>query len=243
MGEGGQGVGREGRLTRQRQLPVRRWTGTRNRGSGLRIKTNRHTERKFMRNIQRLALGGLTAAAALLIPSANAADFTDVAPVVASVPIFESVNAPRQECWNEQVTTQTQGSGGSPLGAIIGGIAGGVLGHQVGGGRGNAVATGVGAVAGAAIGDKVDPNGGVFGGNANAQTREQVVQRCHTVDNWQEVVRGYNVTYRYNGRDVTIRLPYDPGPEVRVAVSVVTDRRGPPVSYNGPPPSVAPAPY
>lgn len=195
-----------------------------------------------MSNIQRLALTALAASSALVLPSAHAADFTDVAPVVASAPIFEHVNAPRQECWNEQVTTQTQGSGGSPLGAIIGGIAGGVLGHQVGSGRGNAVATGVGAVAGAAIGDKVDPNGGVFGGNANAQTREQTVQRCRTVDNWQEVVRGYNVTYRYNGRDVTVRLPYDPGPDVRVSVGVIADRRAPPVSYNGAPPYGAPAP-
>ena len=196
-----------------------------------------------MSNFQRLALTGLAAAAAMVLPSAYAADFTDTAPVVASVPIFERVNAPRQECWNEQVTTQTQGSGGSPLGAIIGGIAGGVIGHQVGSGRGNAVATGVGAVAGAAIGDKVDPNGGVFGGNPNGQTREQVVQRCRTVDNWQEVVRGYNVTYRYNGRDVTVRLPYDPGPDVRVAVGVITDGRAPPMSYNVPPPRSAPAPY
>jgi uncharacterized protein YcfJ len=196
-----------------------------------------------MSNIRRLTLTALAASSTLVASSAFAADFTDIAPVVASSPIFEHVNAPRQECWNEQVTTQTQGSGGSPLGAIIGGIAGGVLGHQVGSGRGNAVATGVGAVAGAAIGDKVDPNGGVFGGNTNAQTREQIVQRCRTVDNWQEVVRGYNVTYRYNGRDVTVRLPYDPGPDVRVSVGVIADRRAPPVSYNAPPPYGAPAPY
>jgi uncharacterized protein YcfJ len=163
--------------------------------------------------------------------------------VVAATPIYERVNAPRQECWNEQVVTQAPSNGGSPLGAIVGGIAGGVIGHQIGSGRGNAVATGVGAVTGAVIGDKVDPNGGVFGGNANAGTRDQVVQRCRTVDNWQDVVRGYNVTYRYNGRDVTVRLPYNPGPNVRVAISLVPDQR-PPVSYNTPtynaPPNAAP---
>ncbi len=193
--------------------------------------------------IRKLSLTG-AAALAVLAQGASAADFVDVAPVVASTPIYEHVNAPRQECWNEQVTTQAPSSGGSPLGAIVGGIAGGVIGHQIGSGRGNAVATGIGAVTGAVVGDKVDPNGGVFSGNASAGTREQVVQRCRTVDNWQDVIRGYNVTYRYNGRDVTVRLPYDPGPDVRVSVGVISDRR-PPVSYNGPqynaPPN--PAPY
>jgi uncharacterized protein YcfJ len=194
--------------------------------------------------IHRFSMAGAAALSALVMHGASAADFVDVAAVVGSTPIYEHVNAPRQECWNEQVTVQAPSNGGSPLGAIVGGIAGGVIGHQIGNGRGNAVATGIGAVTGAVIGDKVDPNGGVFSGNANAGTREQIVQRCRTVDNWQDVVRGYNVTYRYNGRDVTVRLPYDPGPDVRVSVSVIPDRR-PPVSYNGPQYNVPPnpAPY
>jgi uncharacterized protein YcfJ len=181
----------------------------------------------------KISMASVAALAALAVQGARAADFVDVAPVVASTPIYEQVNAPRQECWNEQVTTQAPSNGGSPLGAIVGSIAGGVIGHQIGSGRGNAVATGIGAVTGAVIGDKVDPNGGVFSGNANAGTSQQVVQRCRTVDNWQDVVRGYNVTYRYNGRDVSVRLPYDPGPNVRVAISLVPDQR-PPVSYNAP---------
>ncbi len=194
----------------------------------------------------RISMASIAALAALAAQGAGAADFVDIAPVVATAPILEKVNTPRQECWNEQVVTQAPASGGSPLGAIIGGIAGGVVGHQIGSGRGNAVATGIGAVTGAVIGDKVDPNGGVFSGNANAGTREQVVQRCRTVDNWQDVVRGYDVTYRYNGRDVSVRLPYDPGPNVRVAVSLVPEAR-PPVSYNGPPynapPNAIPYPH
>jgi uncharacterized protein YcfJ len=179
---------------------------------------------------------GIAALATLAAPAALATDFTDVAPVVASTPVYEQVNTPRQECWNETVTYQdARPSGGSPVGAILGGIAGGVLGHQIGSGRGNAVATGVGAVAGAIVGDKVDPNGGVITGGANAAPPgQQLVQRCRSVDDWHEVVRGYNVTYRYNGRDATVRLPYDPGPNVRVAVSVVPENRQP-VSYDAPP--------
>jgi uncharacterized protein YcfJ len=196
--------------------------------------------------INRISMAGVATIAALVAQGAGAADFVETAPVVATAPILEKVHTPRQECWNEQVVTQAPSNSGSPLGAIIGGIAGGVIGHQIGSGRGNAVATGAGAVAGAVIGDKVDPNGGVFGGNANAGTNQQVVQRCRSVDNWQDVVRGYNVTYRYNGRDVTVRLPYDPGPNVQVGVSLVPDQR-PPVSYNGPPygapHNAAPYPY
>ena len=186
-----------------------------------------------------ISITGLAVAAGLALPAAGATDFTDQAAVVATTPIYERVNAPKQECWNESVTTQGQSSGGSPLGAIVGGIAGGVIGHQIGSGRGNAVATGVGAVAGAVIGDKVDPNSGVITGRANAGPQEQVVQRCRTVNDWQDVVRGYNVTYRYNGRDVTIRMPYDPGPTVQVAVGVIQDERQP-MPYAGPPPAGAP---
>ena len=143
--------------------------------------------------IHKSSLTGIAAVTALVVQCASASDFVDVAPVVASTPILEQVNTPQQQCSNEQVVTPAPSNSGSPLGAIVGGIAGGVLGHQIGSGRGNAVATGIGAVTGAVIGDKVDPNGGVFGGNANAGANQQVVQRCHTVDNWQDVIRGYNV--------------------------------------------------
>jgi len=189
--------------------------------------------------LKNIFAAGLTAVSASAWCVADATDFTDQAPVVATTPIYERVNAPKQECWNESVTTQGQSSGGSPLGAIVGGIAGGVIGHQIGSGRGNAVATGVGAVAGAVIGDKVDPNGGIITGRANAGAQEQVVQRCRTVNSVQDIVRGYDVTYRYNGRDVTIRMPYDPGPTVQVAVGVIQDPRGP-TPYAGPPPAGTP---
>jgi acyl dehydratase len=37
----------------------------------------------------------------------------------------------------------------------------------------------------------------------------------------RDVVKGYTVVYRYGGREITTTLPYDPGPTVRVGVSVV----------------------
>ena len=41
------------------------------------------------------------------------------------------------------------------------------------------------------------------------------------MENFRDVIRGYDVTYRYNGRNVTTRLPYQPAETVRVGISVL----------------------
>ncbi len=159
----------------------------------------------------------LGAYAVLGTSMAYAADFTDWAPVMSSTPVIERTVTPRQECRTEVVTSrEVRTEGSSPVGAIVGGIAGGVLGHQVGGGRGKDVATAAGAVAGAVIGNNIDNQNRVT--TVTPVGRE--VQRCRTVDSVSEVVRGYDVVYRYAGRDVAVRLPYDPGERVRVAVGI-----------------------
>ena len=38
-----------------------------------------------------------------------------------------------------------------------------------------------------------------------------------------DIIKGYTVVYRYNGHDVTTTLPHDPGPTVRVGVSLLPD--------------------
>lgn len=104
----------------------------------------------------------------------------------------------------------------SATGSIVGGVAGAVLGSQVGGGSGNKAATVVGGVAGAVIGDRVaNPD----------QPHSEQVERCREVQTSREVVKGYNVTYRYNGRDVTTTLPYQPGSTIQVGVSVIEDQQ------------------
>ncbi len=173
----------------------------------------------------RSTLAAVLAAAAAT--AATAADFTDYAPVVATAPVYERVNAPRQECWNETVTVEpaqpAAGNGAATAGTIIGGIVGGVAGHQVGGGRGKDVATVAGAITGALIGNNIGGRQARDPAVVYGEPETRVVQRCQTVDAWQDVVRGYDVTYRYAGRDATVRLPYDPGREVRVAVGIVAD--------------------
>lgn len=166
-----------------------------------------------------LMVGGLAAGGqALANPPYNypppAAPYYDTARVVASTPVYEDVNNPRQECWNEQVGYESAGSR-SYGGAIIGGIAGAILGHQVGRGTGRDAATAIGAATGAIVGDNADNRD-----RGEGPARPVYEQRCRSVDNWSHRLTGYNVVYRYQGRDYSAFLPYDPGPAVRVSVSV-----------------------
>lgn len=163
-------------------------------------------------------LAGL--AAALSAGGTMAVDYSEVAPVIASTPIVERVNTPTHHCWNETVITQESSSysNSSPGygGAIVGGILGGVLGHQIGSGRGRDLATAGGAVAGALAGSNIENRNRT----AYAAPVEQTVQRCETVDNYRDEIRGYDVVYRYNGHNVHTRLPYNPGSTVRVNVGM-----------------------
>jgi len=116
------------------------------------------------------------------------------------------------------------GSNGSAAGALVGGVAGALLGSQIGGGTGNKVATAAGGIIGAMAGDRVaNPD----------QPRTEQVERCHQVESSREVIKGYNVTYRYNDRDITTTLPYQPGSTIRVGVSVIDEQQD--VRYQEPP--------
>lgn len=152
----------------------------------------------------------LMLAAALSLGSGGliAADYTDNAQVISATPIFERVSEPRQECTPERAAPQDR----SLVGPIVGGVAGALLGSQVGRGNGRTAATAGGAIAGAVVGDRID----------NRQTASaQPGQRCRTVESMRDVVRGYTVVYRYNGRNITTTMPYDPGQAVKVGISVI----------------------
>lgn len=170
--------------------------------------------------------------AAVSSSSAFAADYEDTARVIASKPIYERVSEPKQECWTETVSSTGTVTKSAPVeehsigGALIGGVIGGVVGSQIGQGNGTTVATGAGAIAGAIIGDRV--------ANKNAQQQAQTTQvpqtreerHCRQVDNFRDVIRGYDVTYRYNGHDITTRMPSQPGETVRVSITVLGGNTG-----------------
>lgn len=156
------------------------------------------------------ALAALPVAAQSYGPDADT--YSAQARVVSAVPIRETVStAPRQECWTEQ----SEGLGGNrTAGAVIGGIAGGLIGHQFGSGSGNTAATIAGALGGAAVGNEV----------ARRNSDPRVVEHCRTVADQSDRVVGYDVVYRFQGREFNARLPYDPGPDLRVNVTVAPAR-------------------
>ena len=141
-----------------------------------------------------------------------ATDYRDSAPVVSSVPVYQTVSEPQQQCWTESITSYQERR--SPSRAILGGLTGGLLGSTIGRGNGRVASAAVGAAIGALVGDHL----GNRDNSAVAVTRP--IQRCQTAQNYRQVLTGYQVTYNYNGRDTTVVLPYDPGPRVTVEISV-----------------------
>lgn len=137
----------------------------------------------------------------------DADGFVTRARVISSTPIYDTVNEPRRECWTETVGHETRsyresnGNGG----AILGAIAGGLLGSTVGKGGGRVAAAAVGAATGAVVGDRWN-DGGV-----RYESRPRQVERCRVEDNYRQVLNGYDVRYRFQGREYNTQLPYDPG--------------------------------
>jgi uncharacterized protein YcfJ len=127
------------------------------------------------------------------------------AEVLSADPVYRIVPGQlREECYEERVRADT--TAGTVLGAVIGGA----LGNQVGRGDGRRAATIAGAVIGGAVGNNMAQGGG------------PVQTRCRLVEGEPErrEVVGYDVQYRYQGKIFVSRLDYDPGPRLRVRVSV-----------------------
>src|SRR5712692_7145678 len=157
----------------------------------------------------------------MLLAQVDVHAFEGIAAVTGVSPITEQINHPAQQCWTEtQQTTQAAPQQRNYLGAIIGGVAGGLLGSTVGRGNGRIAAAAVGAGVGALTGESV--------ANQNSDgrtiTTSTPVQRCRQVDNFETITTGYLVNYEFDGQRFSSRLPYDPGRELRVNVSVVPSR-------------------
>ncbi len=206
-----------------------------------------------------LTIAGVVGVGAIASPLAFAGNHSDTAQVLSSTPIYERVSVPRRECSPEQVTSYEDRRVGSYRetsyddrryndrpgigpGTILGAVIGGAVGRQFGnstGGRDRGTAAGV--ILGGVIGNQVDRDNAYYGHNERrVDEYERVpvtrtVERCHTVSEAREEIRGYNVTYRYNGRDYTTRMPYDPGRTIQVDVGV-RPVRGHDHDYRGPAP-------
>jgi uncharacterized protein YcfJ len=147
----------------------------------------------------------------------------DEAFVIDSYPVYKTIeiSTPERQCWTEEVArTEHYDRGGSRsrtpdlLGAVIGGAIGNELGHKKSNQR-------VGAVVGALLG------GSIARDMTNRNNRETVtyfdtVERCEVVNRYhqEEKLVGYDVTYSYNGREYSVRMPRDPGATIRLKVDV-----------------------
>ncbi len=185
-----------------------------------------------------LIVVALASALAPWLP-AFADGFNDSAVVLSATPVVDRVPVNREECWSEQrrgyeETRVTRQDNGQVIGAgtVIGAIAGGVLGHQFGnssGGRDRGTAAG--AIIGGLVGNQVDRDRAVPSSTEVEVERRPVtreVERCRTVQDVREVTAGFDVRYRYAGREFVTRMPYEPGRRIRIAVDVRPVIEGPP---------------
>jgi uncharacterized protein YcfJ len=164
----------------------------------------------------------LAAAVAASVPAQAQTSYHE-ARVIEATPIYRVVETavPTRQCWEEEVVrsnsrhhyrSRTPGL----LGAVIGGAIGNSVGHH---NTSRKVGTVVGAILGGAIArdiqeaDRYDHYDNV---------RLETVERCETVTAYEqgEKLVGYDVLYRYNGVDHTVRTPRDPGATIRVRVDV-----------------------
>ncbi len=159
---------------------------------------------------------------------------TDYAQVISSRPIYSQVRVsePRRECWDERVTYRDSYRGGgrgsafdNTAGAVLGGVIGGAAGHQLSEGSGKQIATAIGALIGASVGSNAVRNS-YSRGDDDYRERVAYEPRCRTVEDsrYEERIEGYDVTYRYNGRTYSTRMPYDPGNRIAVEVEVAPAR-------------------
>jgi uncharacterized protein YcfJ len=144
-------------------------------------------------------------------PAVVSARVVDVEPLVRHV----TVNRPSEQCWDEVVRGPVRRYGvAGPTAA--GSIVGAAIGRQFGSGNDRDALTVIGAVAGGAVAHNRAVRNGAGG------TREVVAQRCEVVHQrvTEQIVDGYLVTYRYDGRHYTMRTDRHPGDRVQVAVDV-----------------------
>lgn len=142
----------------------------------------------------------------------------DSATVLKVKPIYREikVSTPVTECWQEPVihTSNHQSAGGMAAGGLLGGI----VGHQIGKGRGKKLATAMGVIIGAQMGHDAMKRKNKH----DEQQYTEYQQRCderHEV-NYERVVDGYWVTYRYQGERHKIEMPYHPGKRIKMRIQI-----------------------
>jgi len=138
------------------------------------------------------------------------------AEVLSVKPVKEAVKTPREVCEQVAVTEKAPVKDEHQIaGTVAGAVLGGVLGNQVGGGTGKKVATVAGAAAGGYAGKKVQENMQ----DKNTSTRYE--NRCRTVYDSHDEIKGYDVAYQLGDSQGTVRMAHDPGSRIPVENGVL----------------------
>ncbi len=133
------------------------------------------------------------------------------AEVVLIEPVIETVRTPREACHDELVTHQKPVRDENKIaGTVVGAVIGGVVGNQVGGGSGKKIATVAGAAAGGYAGNQVQ---GQMQANSTYQVNER---RCETQYDVSQRTAGYDVTYKFEEQQKTVRMDEKPGDQLEV---------------------------
>jgi len=142
----------------------------------------------------------------------------EMAKVTYVQPVYREVrvNSPSRECWDEAVRHPQQQSYTS---TIAGGIIGGVVGNQFGGGNGRTAMTVAGTLLGGSVGRDL--------GNRYQNDDYRYQQQCQVHDRYhtERHIEGYDVSYRYKGREYSTFMNYHPGEYVPVDVVVSSSPR------------------
>ena len=143
--------------------------------------------------------------------------------VVEVTPIYRQIKVtyPVRECWDEPVihTQNDYSHPKSASGMAVGGILGGIIGHQIGKGNGNKLATVMGTLIGAQIGHNA-VNGHIESGRSSTIEYQERCNVRHQVS-YEEVIEGYQVTYRYQGEQYLVEMPYHPGKRIKLRIQIV----------------------
>ena len=165
-----------------------------------------------------LATALLGASCAALASHEHTVEHVEYARVIHVEPLVQQVDIsiPVRECWQEPVHHVETRNDYTTGRTVLGGIIGAVIGHQVGSGRGNDAATVAGGLAGAAIGANSAAKDTVRESHVDYEDRCRTTYKHHQ----EERVEGYEVTYRFGGRDYTTVTQEHPGKRIPVNVHV-----------------------
>jgi uncharacterized protein YcfJ len=135
----------------------------------------------------------------------------EYAEVLKVTPLTRTIHTPRQECHAETVSHQAPVKDEHQvIGTVAGAVLGGVIGHQIGGGTGREIATVAGAAGGGYAGNRIQKN------LQEKDTYTTSEQKCATVYDTAEKRTGFEVRYRLNGQEATIKMDHDPGQRLPV---------------------------